>query len=71
MEKKIRFVEVPYKEMKAFFDSQKEFWKNNEECPKCGMRVDPHIKANETGYNYCSRQCAISHVNENEPEGGY
>ncbi len=48
-------------------------WFNNSECPQCGKAIeDPKkIRANETGYSYCSDECAVKHVDENAPEGGY
>lgn len=46
-------------------------WENNDKCPVCGDKVNPEIKACETGYHYCSNECANKHVNENVPEGGY
>lgn len=49
----------------------RELWKNNEICPQCGGKANPDIKANETGCNYCSVECAGKHVRANEPNGGY
>lgn len=46
-------------------------WKDNELCPECGGKINPKIRSCETGYYYCSDECAIKHVNDNAPEGGY
>lgn len=41
-------------------------------CPQCrGEIQDLKIRANETGYSYCSEECAKKHVEENKPPGGY
>lgn len=43
-------------------------------CPNCGDEIEgpfhPDFAA-ETGYPYCSQDCAKEHVNANAPEGGY
>jgi hypothetical protein len=46
-------------------------WKNNKECPFCGMPANPKIKACETGLSYCSDRCATLHVKSVTPEGGW
>lgn len=46
-------------------------------CPQCNKKLDESkiernpIKACETGYYYCSDECAEIHVKDNKPEGGY
>lgn len=47
-------------------------FKNNRECPNCGQEIKDilEFQSVETGYSYCSRDCANKHVNENyHPEG--
>jgi len=39
-----------------------KLWHENERCPVCGFPVNPQIRAAETGYNYCSHECALTHV---------
>ena len=48
-----------------------KLWKNNETCPVCGFPADPRIFSCETGYDYCSDECAKQHVKALEPEGGW
>lgn len=67
-------VDIEYKSMMSCSDFEpKPLWRSNILCPQCGKEVvyPPKIKACETGYSYCSEECAKKHVRENEPEGGY
>jgi len=48
-----------------------KLWKNNEICPVCGGKANPRIYAAETGYDYCSDECARLDVKNREPEGGW
>ena len=45
---------------------EKILWYNNTECPQCGKLIeDPKkIRACETGYSYCSEECAREHVKD-------
>ncbi len=46
-------------------------WFGNTICPNCLSPADPKIAACETGFNYCSGECAKEHVEAHRPEGGY
>lgn len=41
-----------------------ELWKNNTQCPVCGKPANPNIFSCETGYDYCSDECAKQHSDE-------
>lgn len=56
---------------KMMEEKKNALWKNNEQCPECGQKANQEIRACETGYSYCSEECATKHVNDNAPEGGY
>lgn len=41
-------------------------WALNEQCSECGKAIKNHnIQSAETGFSYCSNECAEKHVNEN------
>ena len=48
-----------------------KLWKWNRRCPTCGKMAYDDIRSCETGYSYCSDECAKIHVHENAPEEGY
>ena len=64
-------IRLSLKEWQKLQDHFKAGWEENMECPVCGAKADPEIKACETGLNYCSSEHAKQHVKANEPEGGY
>lgn len=43
---------------------KKPLWANNTKCPvyECGKPIDPRIRSVETGFNYCSFECAKKDV---------
>lgn len=45
-------------------------FKNNRECPNCGQGIEKRMKIQsvETGFSYCSHECANKHVNETYPD---
>lgn len=48
----------------------------NAMCPQCGDvlstdELESGIRANETGYYYCSEDCCEQHVIDNASNGGY
>ena len=53
----------------------KPLWKSNRYCANCGRWIHPKLRNRfrscETGLNYCSDRCAISHTNRNYPRGKY
>jgi hypothetical protein len=62
--KDIEFLEVPYKEMKAFLD-EKYLWKHNDRCPVCEKFIFgqiPEIRLRESGYSYCSDECVNMYI---------
>ena len=48
-----------------------ELWKNNKQCPVCGSSANPKIFSCETGYDYCSDDCAKQHVKALTPPQGW
>jgi len=48
--------------------SKEGLWRDNPECPNCGRSVNPDIQACETGYSYCSNECALEHIKKWEQE---
>lgn len=60
------------KEKELFFSNISEIpisrsiWELNNRCPECGRFIENHeIQSAETGFSYCSENCAYKHVNEN------
>jgi len=55
-----------------FVAEKKPLWANNTECPAegCGKPIDPKIRSAETGFNYCSNECATKDVEENWSDKG-
>jgi len=49
--------------------SSVQIWHNNIECPICGQETKPEFRASETGYSYCSYDCAKVHVEADYKEG--
>ena len=50
-----------------------KLWYDNTECAMCGKPIEDlkKFRACETGYSYCSEECAVEHVRINEPSEGY
>jgi endogenous inhibitor of DNA gyrase (YacG/DUF329 family) len=44
-------------------------WKNNKRCPNCGKMIKSNKHQSvETGYRYCSEECAKIHTNKTYKE---